>query len=238
MVIRYITLHGALGRALVVADPCVQYAQQENVENGTTATLAIHFPPGGGIDSASADKNNEANEEDDSERGEERGSLVLANVGDSRAVLCRHGAVLLASTDHDLTQAEERRRCEAHGGRVVEASGCMRLVPPDAEPALLVVKGARRLTLNMSRALGHRILTGYGVSSLPQLYHMAVRAGDRLVIASDGLWDVLSNELVAYILSYQTSPTDAVTALFNEAMDTYAINTSAADNISIVVVFF
>lgn len=163
---------------------------------------------------------------------------MLANVGDSRAVLCHQGAVVMASADHDLTQAEERKRCEAYGGRVVEADGCMRVVPPEGEPALLVVKGARRLTLNMSRALGHRILTTYGVSARPQLYEVEVRSGYRLVIASDGVWDVLTNELVAFILSYQASPADAVTALYNEAMDTYSVTATAADNISLLVVFF
>lgn len=163
---------------------------------------------------------------------------MLANVGDSRAVLCHKGAVLMASADHDLTHADERRRCEAHGGRVVEANGCMRVVPPEGEPSLLVVKGARRLTLNMSRALGHRILTTYGVSAQPQLYELSVRRGERLVIASDGLWDVLTNDTVAFILSYQTSPVEAVTALYNEAMDTYHVTATPADNISLLVVFF
>lgn len=214
------------------------------MENGTTATMAIWLRnnsndanPSSSPSSSAASAADHPRESDD-EQQRECGTIVLANVGDSRAVLCRDGNVLLASVDHDLTDTSERTRCESQGARVVEVGGCMRLVPPDDEPALTQVKGARRLTLNMSRALGHRILSGYGVSAQPQLYIRSVRPGDRLVIASDGLWDVISNELAAFILSYQPSPADAVSALFNEAMDSYALDAAAADNISILVIFF
>lgn len=166
------------------------------------------------------------------------GRLVLANVGDSRALLCRQGAVLLASYDHDLEQAAERQRCEASGGAVVASAGCLRLVPPATDPALLVTRGARHLTLNMSRALGHAILSAYGLTAEPDLYEQRVEAGDRLVLASDGLWDVLSNELVAHIAGYCATPAEAVTALYHEAMDHYALADAPADNVSLLVVYF
>ena len=230
-----------------------QYAQQENIENGTTATIVFHFErhsaqePQTRVPNGTEPLENRQPSEGLTEP-ENAGAagvstwdgerLWLANVGDSRAVLCRGGAVALASVDHDLTQQAERQRCEALGARVMETAGCLRLVPPEGEPSLLVVKGARRLTLNMSRALGHRILSGYGISAIPQLYELPIKKGDRLVIASDGLWDVLSNELVASMLTYQSCPADAVTALFNEAMDHYTVTSAAADNISLLVLFF
>ncbi|KAK7909354.1 hypothetical protein WMY93_014038 [Mugilogobius chulae] len=49
-------------------------------------------------------------------RGEEE--LAVGSVGDSRALLCRHGNARQLSTDHTPEREEERRRIESHGGCV------------------------------------------------------------------------------------------------------------------------
>jgi len=44
--------------------------------------------------------------------------MVIANVGDSRAVLCRGGRTLELSEDHKPGRPDERRRIELAGGEV------------------------------------------------------------------------------------------------------------------------
>jgi serine/threonine protein phosphatase PrpC len=46
--------------------------------------------------------------------------LYCANVGDSRAVLCRGGAAVALSVDQTPGRPDERSRIEAAGGRVVK----------------------------------------------------------------------------------------------------------------------
>lgn len=45
--------------------------------------------------------------------------LYVANLGDSRAVLCSNGRAVAMSEDHKPNREDERRRIEALGGRVI-----------------------------------------------------------------------------------------------------------------------
>ncbi|KAM0919954.1 hypothetical protein ACQ4PT_007839 [Festuca glaucescens] len=67
-----------------------------------------------------------------------RGFLLVANCGDSRAVLCRAGKAIPLSQDHKLDRPDERARVAASGDRVFYYNGLLRV----------------RGILAMSRALG------------------------------------------------------------------------------------
>ncbi|CAL9096666.1 unnamed protein product [Musa textilis] len=103
--------------------------------------------------------------------------IVVANCGDSRAVLCRNGAPIPVSSDHKPDREDELQRIEAIGGRVIYWDG------------------ARVLgVLAMSRAIGDSYLKPYVVSE-PEVTVTEREEGDEcLILASDGLWDVVSNE--------------------------------------------
>ncbi|XP_044486400.1 protein phosphatase 2C 51-like isoform X3 [Mangifera indica] len=49
--------------------------------------------------------------------------LVVANCGDSRAVLCRGGVAVPLSRDHKPDRPDEKERVEAAGGRVINWNG-------------------------------------------------------------------------------------------------------------------
>ncbi|ESQ43369.1 hypothetical protein EUTSA_v10015875mg [Eutrema salsugineum] len=111
--------------------------------------------------------------------------IVVANTGDSRAVLCRNGVAIPLSNDHKPDRPDERARIEAGGGRV------------------LVVDGARvEGILATSRAIGDRYLKPM-VAWEPEVTFMRRESGDEcLILASDGLWDVLSSQLACDIATF------------------------------------
>jgi len=55
------------------------------------------------------------------------GKLFIANVGDSRVVLCSKGKGVPLSSDHKPSKAEERRRIIALGGKVINCFGVPRV---------------------------------------------------------------------------------------------------------------
>ncbi|CAL9130485.1 unnamed protein product [Musa acuminata var. zebrina] len=174
------------------------------------------------------------------------GRLVVANCGDSRAVLSRGGRAVPLSDDHKPDRPDELARIEAAGGRVIYLNGAR-------------VYGI----LAMSRALGDKYLKP-AVISEPEIRVVEITAADEcLIIASDGLWDVLPNDLacdVARRCLDEADPTrgserlvhedggdtagdpekehasDARCSLAAALLARLALGRRSADNISVVVI--
>ncbi|KAI3811565.1 hypothetical protein L1987_21290 [Smallanthus sonchifolius] len=110
--------------------------------------------------------------------------IVVANCGDSRAVLCRNGEAVPLSTDHKPDSPEELHRIQAAGGKVLYWDGAR-------------VCGV----LAMSRAIGDGYLKPY-VTCEPEVTITDRTTEDEcLILASDGLWDVVSNETACGLVS-------------------------------------
>ncbi|MCO5581556.1 hypothetical protein L7F22_035444 [Adiantum nelumboides] len=103
--------------------------------------------------------------------------IVIANCGDSRAVLSRGGKAMALSTDHKPEREDETSRIEAAGGRVICWDGYR-------------VGGF----LALSRAIGDRYLKRYVISEPEVTCIQREEEDEVLILGSDGLWDVLSNE--------------------------------------------
>ncbi|KAF2311806.1 hypothetical protein GH714_026815 [Hevea brasiliensis] len=109
-------------------------------------------------------------------------NIVVANCGDSRAILCRGGRAVPLSFDHKPDRPDELARIEAAGGRVIFVNGAR-------------VEGI----LAMSRAIGDKYLKPV-VTSEPEITFTKREPEDEcLILASDGLWDVLSSELACEV---------------------------------------
>jgi len=54
--------------------------------------------------------------------------MWIANVGDSRAVVCERGAANLLTVDHEPHTTNERQRIEKHGGFVTTFPGTIFVV--------------------------------------------------------------------------------------------------------------
>jgi protein phosphatase 1L len=142
--------------------------------------------------------------------------LIVANVGDSRAVLSRGGKAYPMSEDHKPNRADERQRIEEAGGVVVWA-GTWR------------VGGV----LAVSRAFGDRLLKKYVVAE-PDVLEESLTGDDTLLImATDGLWDVVSNQDAISMVRNMPTAEAAAVRLTNEAFQR-----GSNDNISCIVVAF
>jgi serine/threonine protein phosphatase PrpC len=131
-----------------------------------------------------------------------RDTLALANVGDSRAYLFSGDRLVQITADHSL--AEERMR---HGEITEEEAA---------------VHPQRHI---LTRALG--------ISSEVEtdMWELALRAGDRLILCSDGLSNELSNQEMADVLATVPDPSDAAHQLVDIANEH-----GGSDNITVVVV--
>ncbi|CAL5028731.1 unnamed protein product [Urochloa decumbens] len=111
-----------------------------------------------------------------------RGRVVVANCGDSRAVLCRRRAPVPLSDDHKPNRPDELARIQAAGGRVVFNNGHR-------------VRGI----LAMSRALGDRMLRPEVIAEPEITVTDRTPEDECLILASDGMWDAVPNEIACSV---------------------------------------
>jgi protein phosphatase 1B len=137
-------------------------------------------------------------------------NIYIANCGDSRAVLCRSGNPVFSTRDHKPGLSGEKERIQKAGGCVV----------------IQRVNGL----LAVSRALGdyeYKKVEGRGpceqlVSPEPEIF---VRERDDeqdefLVLACDGIWDVMNNESLCNFIHSRLLITDDLEAVSNQVIDT------------------
>ncbi|KAL3575106.1 hypothetical protein D5086_023207, partial [Populus alba] len=108
--------------------------------------------------------------------------IITSNCGDSRAVLFRRTEAIPLTVDQKPDRSDELMRIEGQGGRVINWNG------------------ARVLgVLAMSRAIGDRYLRPW-IIPVPEVTFMTRADEDEcLILASDGLWDVMTNEEVGEV---------------------------------------
>mmetsp|Transcript_52810 Transcript_52810/g.98926 ORF Transcript_52810/g.98926 Transcript_52810/m.98926 type:complete len:381 (-) Transcript_52810:140-1282(-) len=112
--------------------------------------------------------------------------LVVANAGDSRAVLCRGGQALDLSQDHKPELPSERARIESAGGWV--EGGSVQRVNGDLSLSRAV--GDLEYKLNQDLPPERQIVTATPeVRCLPRQPH-----DEFMFLACDGVWDVMSSQ--------------------------------------------
>ena len=116
-------------------------------------------------------------------------SLVIAQVGDSRAYLWHGGVLSQLTRDHSLM------------ANMIEA-GQITVEEARVHPNRSVI----------TRALGNERDT------IPDLYEIKVENGDRLMICSDGLTAMVPDEDIADVMMRHPDPQRCATALVNEAI--------------------
>ncbi|XP_029637683.1 protein phosphatase 1B isoform X3 [Octopus sinensis] len=152
--------------------------------------------------------------------------IFFANCGDSRAVLCRDGKCPFSTTDHKPVNPIEKERIQNAGGSVM----------------IQRVNGS----LAVSRALGdfeYKNVEGKGpceqlVSPEPEIFTECRNEKDEfLVLACDGIWDVMSNEELCDFVRSRMLITESLEDICNQVVDT-CLYKGSRDNMSIVLIAF
>lgn len=158
--------------------------------------------------------------------------LIVANAGDSRCVLSRGGKAIALTHDHKPNDPEEFERISRAGGFVADGR----------------VNGS----LNLSRALGdleYKQTAGLSpeeqmVTANPEIKQEKLQPEDEfLILACDGIWDVLSNQdavdFVREQLESGHSPQQAAEQMCDRCLapDTSGCG-KGCDNMSVVIVVF
>ena len=128
--------------------------------------------------------------------------LIVAQVGDSRAYLLHDGNLQQLTRDHSyVADLVERGEITKDYARI----------HPDRS--------------KITRALGT------DPNMVPDLYELTVEAGDRLMICSDGLYSMITDDDIEHILNVEADPQMAADRLVREANEW-----GGHDNITVIVV--
>lgn len=153
--------------------------------------------------------------------------IIVANVGDSRAVLSRGKKAYPLSRDHKPDERDEEQRIKQAGGKIWDFNG-------------------RRVMglLAMTRAFGDTSLKQFGVSADPEITILPrAMDDDFLILACDGLWDVISDEEACRLVqrcfgraaersASQVSCCRVAATVLSRA----AFERGSSDNVSVVVI--
>ncbi|XP_020531203.1 probable protein phosphatase 2C 66 isoform X2 [Amborella trichopoda] len=165
--------------------------------------------------------------------------LVIGNVGDSRAILGtrdQDDSLIAVQLTVDLKpnlprEAERIQRCK---GRVFA-------LQDEPEVARVWLPNNDSPGLAMARAFGDFCLKDFGLISVPDIsYHRITERDEFIVLATDGVWDVLTNKEVVDIVWSAPSRTTAARALVECAVRAWRLKfpTSKSDDCAVVCLFF
>lgn len=138
-------------------------------------------------------------------------NLVCANVGDSRCIHLSKNNCKRLSYDHKCTDQGEADRIKSSGGIIFSNRVFGQLV--------------------LSRALGDHALKKYGVIATPHYTKIIVNEGDYVVLGSDGIWDVVTDDdALKYSKEYSSAEE------FAKFLVKTALLQGSKDNISCLVI--
>eukprot|EP00529_Nitzschia_sp_RCC80_P024050 CAMPEP_0113515094 /NCGR_PEP_ID=MMETSP0014_2-20120614/40757_1 /TAXON_ID=2857 /ORGANISM="Nitzschia sp." /LENGTH=450 /DNA_ID=CAMNT_0000411631 /DNA_START=248 /DNA_END=1600 /DNA_ORIENTATION=+ /assembly_acc=CAM_ASM_000159 len=237
----------SLEYALDKCDREVERISHWSFQGSTAIVVWIHEGPTGddetsndGSSSSSASSSNEegsigkaAATPELSSVGLSQRTILAANVGDSRAVLCRNSTGWELSKDHKPNDPRERERIERSGGQVIWCGETDDYGIPIEHRGVYRVNG----NLALARAVGDRSEKP-AVTAEPDIISVPVLDGEDLFIllATDGLWDVMdSQEAVSFILSLRDAKLSRkriATQVVEEAL-----RRRSFDNVTVVIIW-
>ena len=173
-------------------------------------------------------------------------NLILANIGDSRAILCSYNKSWKSSQltkDHKPKDKSEYKRIIASGGtvsRMINVEKNEEEIGPYRVWDKTQDKGPG---LAMSRSIGDGQAKNLGVLAEPDIFEYTLNEGDKFIVcASDGIWEYLSNDNVMNIIKdiYENEgkAEDACDLLVKKASEEWKKeNNNTMDDISCAILF-
>ncbi|SCU90771.1 LADA_0F06348g1_1 [Lachancea dasiensis] len=139
--------------------------------------------------------------------------LYTANVGDTRIVLCRNGHSVRLTYDHKASDTGEMQRVEEAGG--------------------LIMRSRVNGMLAVTRSLGDKFFDSLVVGN-PFTTSVEITTTDQfLIIACDGLWDVLEDQEACDAIKKSNDASEAAKTLVRMALER-----GTTDNVTVMVVLF
>ncbi|KAL6586815.1 hypothetical protein OROMI_001803 [Orobanche minor] len=164
--------------------------------------------------------------------------IVIGNVGDSRAVLAtRDESNLLTAVQ--LT-VDLKPNLPAEAERIRKCKGRVFSLHDEPEVARVWLPNSNSPGLAMARAFGDFCLKEFGVISVPEVSYRRITDEDEfIVLATDGIWDVLSNKEVVDIVGTCPRRSHAARALVETAVRAWRSKypTSKVDDCAAVCLF-
>lgn len=177
--------------------------------------------------------------------------VFCANVGDSRATLARRKEITTGgqagqfkmvgiplNRDHKADEPDEQSRILNAGGRVA-AYRDMQGNP--LGPARVWHLHEDIPGLAMSRSFGDAAAAEVGVNAIPEITEMNLVEADKfMILASDGVWEFISNDQAVNIVlpHYQNNSAEkAAEALIREAMKRWQEEDTSIDDITCIIIF-
>jgi len=149
----------------------------------------------------------------ETEHNTSKNVVYCANAGDSRVVLVSKDGVKRLSYDHKCSDFSEINRIRQNGGIIIEGRVLGQLI--------------------LSRAIGDHSLKRFGVICTPHVNKHMLTENDRyIVIASDGLWDVVNDYDLLRLVNNNSNMN--LTQL-TQFLVKHALDNGSTDNISCMV---
>lgn len=151
-----------------------------------------------------------------------KGELVISNAGDCRAVISRGGVGEALTSDHRPSREDEKSRIEALGGYVDCSRG-----------GIWRIQGS----LAVSRGIGDRHLKQW-VTAEPETKIFAIQPDfEFLILASDGLWDKVSNQEAVNVVHSNGAGIDKMEGLaVCKKLVELSVSRGSLDDISVMLI--
>jgi serine/threonine protein phosphatase PrpC len=157
--------------------------------------------------------------------------VSVLNCGDSRGIIVdKTGKVRFVTNDHSPGTETEMERFEKG-----ISEGLLYELPECILSKWIVPVGDYNYAV--SRSLEGSFATSRGVISTPDISRVPIDAGMTLILASDGLWEVIDSQQVSsilYKLRYDQKETASDAA---KILTSLALEKGSADNVSVVVMY-
>lgn len=186
------------------------------------------------------------------------GLMYVANVGDSRAIVVRRQAggglqAVPLSSDQTPYRRDERDRVKAAGARVMTMGQIDGTSPPgedygnlklgdqldeDGDPPRVWSKLGDFPGTAFTRSFGDSEAEKLGVFAEPEIDVVPVTADDAFIcVASDGVFEFLTNQAVADIVCKHDSPLEANRVVVQESYQAWLDLEYRTDDITIITAF-
>jgi len=182
--------------------------------------------------------------------------LWVANVGDSRCIIISEdetGCLVTRalSTDQTPYRRDERARVRKYGARVLNVDQLEGYEPihddwdmtlgeevdEGGDPPRIWAQDGPYPGTAFTRSIGDAVAEDLGVTAEPEVVKYTLSKKDKLlVVASDGVWEFLTNKEVMEIVLRSSNPLEAVRRLWRDSFGNWVQKESRTDDITAIVV--